>query len=403
MTGPLAGIRVLDFTWALAGPYGSMILTDMGAEVIKIEPVGIDEHTRGPGPYVDGVSTYFFSINRGKQSLTLDLKSQRGREIVYDLIGQVDVLTENFTPGTMDRLGLGYEELAKRNPPLIYASTSGFGQTGPYRDRGAVDVIIQGMGGLMSITGHPDGPVTRAGYSIADMAGGMYTALGVLGSLVERSTSGLGQRVDVAMLDAQVALLENAVVRHMATGEVPGPIGTRHPLVTPFQAFATLDGHLVIAGVKDWELFCAKIDRDDLITDDRFQTNADRTQNHGQLEPLLIEVFATRTTNAWIDELSAICLIGPVNTIPDLVQDPQIVSREMVVELPHPLHPAASLSVSNSPVKLSRTPVHAQGAAPRAGQHSLAILRQMLDLSEAEVHALVDDGVTSLDSAASDV
>jgi len=403
MTGPLAGIRVLDFTWALAGPYGSMILTDMGAEVIKIEPVGVDERTRGPGPYVDGVSTYFFSINRGKQSLTLDLESQRGREIVYDLIGQVDVLTENFTPGTMDRLGLGYDELAKRNPRLIYASTSGFGQTGPYRDRGAVDVIIQGMGGLMSITGHPDGPVTRAGYSIADMAGGMYTALGVLGSLVERSTSGLGQRVDVAMLDAQVALLENAVVRHLATGEVPGPIGTRHPLVTPFQAFATLDGHLVIAGVKDWELFCAKIDRDDLITDDRFQTNADRTQNHGQLEPLLIEVFATRTTTAWIEELTAICLIGPVNTIPDLVQDPQIVSREMVVQLPHPRDPAASLSVSNSPVKLSRTPVHAQGAAPRAGQHSLAILRQMLDLSEAEVHALVDDGVTSLDSAASDV
>ena len=240
-------------------------------------------------------------------------------------------------------------------------------------------------------------------YSIADMAGGMYTALGVLGSLVERSTSGLGQRVDVAMLDAQVALLENAVVRHLATGEVPGPIGTRHPLVTPFQAFATLDGHLVIAGVKDWELFCAKIDRDDLITDDRFQTNADRTQNHGQLEPLLIEVFATRTTTAWIEELTAICLIGPVNTIPDLVQDPQIVSREMVVQLPYPRDPAASLSVSNSPVKLSRTPVHAQGAAPRAGQHSLAILRQMLDLSEAEVHALVDDGVTSLDSAASDV
>ncbi|HJN93465.1 MAG TPA: CaiB/BaiF CoA-transferase family protein, partial [Dehalococcoidia bacterium] len=320
----------------------------------------------------------------------------------YRLIEQVDVLTENFTPGTMDRLGFGFDELATRNPRLVYASTSGFGQTGPYRDRGAVDVIVQGMGGLMSITGHPDGPVTRAGYSIADMAGGMYTAIGVLGALVERATSGLGQRVDVAMLDAQVALLENAVVRHLATGEVPGPIGTRHPLVTPFQAFATSDGHIVIASVKDWELFCAKIDRDDLITDDRFQSNADRTANHAQLEPILIEVFTTRTTEDWIEELSAICLIGPVNTIPDLVRDPQIVSREMVVELSHPQDPAASLSVSNSPVKLSRTPAHAQGPAPRAGQHSLTILREMLDLSEADVHALVDEGVTSLDSGSTE-
>ena len=395
--GPLADVKVLDFTWALAGPYGSMILTDLGAEVTKIEPAGIDEPQRGPGPFVDGFSTYFFSVNRGKRSLTLDLKSDEGREIVYRLIEQVDVLTENFSPGAMDRLGLGYDELAARNPRLIYASTSGFGHSGPYKNRGAVDVIIQGMGGLMSITGHPGGPLTRAGYSIGDMAGGMYTAIGVLAALHERHSSGFGQRVDVAMLDAQIALLENAIVRHTATGEVPGPIGTRHPLVTPFQAFTTSDGQIVLAGVKDWALFCARIDRDDLIDDPRFQKNADRTEHHAELEPILIDQFAQRPTLAWLEALSEVCLIGPLNTIPEVVRDPQIAARKMVVELPHPLD-GAPLSISNSPVKLSRTPAGARGRASRSGEHSLDILRSMLDMTEAEVDALVEQGVTSLDA-----
>ena len=300
----------------------------------------------------------------------------------------------------MDRLGLGYDELAARNPRLIYASTSGFGHTGPYKDRGAVDVIIQGMSGLMSITGHPGGPLTRAGYSIGDMAGGMYTAIGVLAALHDRESSGIGQRVDVAMLDAQIALLENAVVRHTATGAVPGPIGTRHPLVTPFQAFTTSDGQIVLAGVKDWALFCACVDRDDLIDDPRFQENADRTEHHAELEPILSELFAQRPTVEWLEALSEVCLIGPLNTVPEVVRDPQVAAREMVVELPHPLD-GAPLSISNSPVKLSRTPVGARGRASRSGEHSLDILRSRLNMSEAEVDALVEQGVPSLDAASS--
>ena len=267
MPGPLDGLRILDFTWALAGPYGSMILTDLGADVYKVEHVDTNERHRGAGPYVHGVSTYFFSVNRGKKSVTLDLKHPEAVKIIKDLIdpasGGIDVLSENFRPGAMARLGLGYEDLSAVNPRLIYASTSGFGHSGPYQHRPAVDVIVQGMGGVMSITGHPGGPPARPGYSIGDMAGGMYTAIGVLAALHERHSSGLGQHVDVAMLDAQVALLENAVVRAANTDEVPGPIGTRHPLVTPFQALPTVDGWMVIAGVKDWQLFCVKIERDD--------------------------------------------------------------------------------------------------------------------------------------------
>ncbi len=386
MPGPLSGIRVLDFTWHLAGPYGVMQLADLGAEVWKIEMVYADEQKRGAGPIVDGINTYFFSVNRGKHSLALDLRAPEVKEIVYKLVEQVDVLTENFVPGTMDRLGFGYDEMIKRNPRLVYASTSGFGQTGPYRERGAVDVIVQGMGGVISITGHPDGPPARPGYSIGDMAGGLFTAIGVLSALVERDRSGRGQHVDVSMLDAQVALLENAVVRYCATGEVPGRIGTRHPLTTPFQAFATKDGHIVIAGVKDWELFCAAIDRDELMLDERFTTNPLRTQNHAQLEPILNEVFATRTTAGWLETLSEICLIGPVNTIDQVVADPQVQARHMVVELP--TWQGGTMRVSGSPIKLSRTPGGPAEGADRPGGHTARILAEYAGLTEEEIRDL---------------
>ena len=216
MPGPLEGITILDFTWALAGPFGTMILCDLGADVWKIEPVGMTEAARGPGPMVDGVNTYFFSVNRGKQSIQVNLKSEEGRELVLSLAEKADVLTENFSPGTMASLGLDYETVFARNPRIIYASTSGFGQDGPYAARGAVDIIVQAVSGILSITGHPGGPPARPGYSIGDMAGGMFTAIGVLSAIVERERSGAGQRIDVSMLDAQVALLENAVVRQMA-------------------------------------------------------------------------------------------------------------------------------------------------------------------------------------------
>ena len=390
MPGPLAGITVLDFTWHLAGPYGVMVLADLGADVWKVELPYQTEDRRGPGPMVDGINTYFFSVNRGKKSIMLDLKAPEAIEVIRALVPQVDVLTENFSPGTMTDLGLDYAALSPLNPGLVYASTSGFGQTGPYRERGAVDVIVQGMGGVMSITGHPDGPPARPGYSVGDMAGGLFTAVGVLAALVERSRSGLGQYVDVAMLDCQVALMENAIVRYGATGEVPGPIGTRHPLTTPFQAFPASDGWFVIAGVKDWALFCATINRDDLIFDPRFATNPLRNQNHAALEPLLYETFRARTVAQWIETLHEVCLIGPLNTVDKVVADAQVQARGMIVDLP--TWNGGAMKVSGSPVKLSRTPAGPTSGSARPGAHTAEILRAA-GLSEARIHDLAAKGV----------
>ncbi len=393
MAGPLDGIRILDFTWALAGPFGTMALCDLGAEVWKVEVVGLTEPHRGAGPMVDGINTYYFSVNRGKKSILIDLKSAEGRELVLTLAEQADVLTENFSPGTMASLGLDYAAVSARNPRIVYASTSGFGQTGPYSSRGAVDVIVQGMSGVMSITGHPGNPPTRAGYSIGDMAGGMFTAIGVLSALVERSKSGKGQYVDVAMLDSQVALLENAVIRHLATGEEPGPIGSRHPLTTPFQAFPTSDGHLVIAGVKDWPLFCGLIDRDDLVADPRFENNGLRTKNHAELEPELNAVFRTKSTAEWVAILSPACLVAPLNTIATMTKDPQVLAREMIVELPS--WKGRTFRAVNSPIKLSRTPVHLTTGADRPGGHTRQILRDVLGIDDEQISALNAKGIVS--------
>jgi CoA:oxalate CoA-transferase len=249
------------------------------------------------------------------------------------------------------------------------------------------------MGGVMSITGHPDGPPARPGYSIGDMAGGLFTAVGVLAALVERSRSGLGQYVDVAMLDCQVALLENAIVRHCATGELPGPIGTRHPLTTPFQAFPAADGWFVIAGVKDWALFCARIERDDLIFDPRFATNPLRTQNHAELEPLLFETFRRRTVAAWLADLADVCLAGPLNNIAQVVEDPQITARAMVTELP--TWNGGNLKVAASPIKLSRTPAGPFAGAARPGQDTAAILEEHAGLTAAQIADLAARGITA--------
>ncbi|MEO8539303.1 MAG: CaiB/BaiF CoA-transferase family protein [bacterium] len=392
MPGPLSGIKVLDFTWALAGPYGTMILSDLGAEVWKIETIAQTERRRGSGPYVHDVSTYFFSVNRGKKSLMLDLKAPEATDIVHALVRQVDVLTENFSPGTMEKLGFGYEALAAVNPRLVYASTSGFGHTGPYRERGAVDAIVQGMGGVMSMTGHEGGPPARAGYSIGDMGAGMYTAIGVLSALVERATSGVGQHVDVAMLDSQVALMENALVRYTAAGEVQGPVGFRHPLSTPHQAFPVKDGWIVLANVKDhdWALFCATIGCDELATDERFTTNPVRTRNYAALEPILFEAFRKKTQAEWYDLLHEIALLGPVNRVDQVAADPQVAARNMLVDLP--TWTGGTMRVSNTPVKHSRTPGGAVRGASKPGEHSMEIL-EAAGFGAEELEHLLANGV----------
>ena len=395
MTGPLNGIKVLDFTWALAGPYGSMLLSDLGADVQKIEPLQQDERRRGMGPYVHDVSSYFFSVNRGKKSLLIDLKADGAQEIILALIRDSDVLTENFSPGTMDRLGFGYEALKEVNPGLVYASTSGFGHTGPYKDRGAVDIIAQAMGGLISTTGHEgDSLPSKAGYSIGDMASGMFTAIGVLSALVERSTSGLGQRVDVAMLDSQVALMENPIIRHLATGEIQGQMGLRHPLNTPHQLFPTNDGWIAVAGVKDsnWQLFLGILGLDEYISDERFVRGPLRTENYDVLEPILFAAFRRNSARFWIEHLEEYFLVGPVNTIEDVVNDPQVKFRNMIVSLP--TWTGGEIKVSNTPVKLSRTVGGAVRGASKPGEHTEELLKGV-GFSAEQIDEFVSRGVVA--------
>lgn len=389
MAGPLKGVRVLDMTWALAGPYCTMVLCDLGAEVIKVESPDGGDPSRKSLPFIEGVSSYFLSVNRGKKSVAVNLRHPQGKEIVLALANQSDVLVENFRPGVMDRLGLGYGALRETNPRIIYAACSGFGQKGPYAHRPAYDVVVQGMGGALSITGEAGGPPVRVGFSIGDIGGGIFTALGVLAALHERESSGQGQMVDISMLDGQIALLENAFARFFATGEVPQRIGTRHPLRTPFQAFPTQDGHIVLAAGEErfWQRLCQVINRPDLLGDERFKDNPSRTRNHDQLEPILKEITQTKKTAEWValmDKSDIPC--GPVNSIDQVVNDPHTAAREMITEVEH--SKAGRLKVINSPLKLSRTPVKIERACPELGEHTEEVLQNLLGFSQEKITEL---------------
>ena len=397
MAKPLAGVVVLDLTWVLSGPYASMVLSDLGADVIKVERPPFGDVARTSGPYLNGWSGYFFSINRGKRSIAIDLARDEGRELLLALAEKADVVMENFTPGVMDRLGIGYEALRARNPRLVFASTSGFGQTGPYRERPAVDVIVQGMGGVMSITGEPGGGPVRPGVSYGDIVAGLYTAIGVLAALHERERDGEGQAVDVSMLDAQVSVLENAIMRYFVTGEAPKPLGTRHPSATPFQAFPAADGWLVLAIAfreEQWAMLCAQLDLPELIDDPRFNTGPKRTANHAELEPLLVAAFRARPRGHWLAELGEAGIpCGPLNTIADVVADPQVRHRGMIREVAHPV--AGTLPVADTPVRLSRSETGIGGPPPSMGEHTAEVLRELLGMAEAEVEALAADGVVA--------
>ena len=392
MAGPLENVRVLDMTWALAGPFCAMLLADLGAEVIKVENPEGGDTSRKNFPFVKEVSSYFLSVNRGKKSVTVNLQHPRGKEIVLSLAKKSDVLVENFRPGVMDRLGLGYAAVREVNPRIIYASCSGFGRTSPYAHRPAYDVIVQGMGGTLSITGEEGGGPVRVGFSIGDIGGGIFTALGILSALNEREKSGLGQMVDVAMLDCQMALLENAFTRFFATGEVPERIGTRHPVLTPFQALPTRDGYIVVAVARQdwWEKFCNLINRSDLISDERFKTNPDRTKNHKDLEAILKGITRTRTTSEWVADMEkADIACGPVNTVPQVASDPHTLAREMIAQVKHTQ--AGMLRVVNSPIKLSRTPVNLERASPVLGEHTEEVFGNLLGLSREDLAKLKEE------------
>ena len=396
MPGPLKGVKILDLSWVLSGPLATMVLGDLGAEVIKLERPEVGDLARGNGPFIDGESSYFLSLNRGKKSLTIDLQTSRGKQLFLELTKTVDAVVENFVPGTMKRLGLDYEAVEKENPGIIYASISGFGQTGPFAQTRALDVIIQAMGGIMSITGESDGPPLRPGASLGDITAGLFAAIGIVSALFERQQSGRGQMLDISMLDCQVAILENAFSRFFATGEVPARLGTKHPVFTPFQAFESRDGYIVIAmvgGVRNqWPLFCAIIGRLDLMDDDRYQTGELRTQHYDELEPILNEIMKTKTTEQWIKELTGIGIpCGPINNIEQVASHPQVRAREMIVEVPHPK--LGSVKLINSPIKLSRTPANVDRIASGLGQDTRDLLAGLLKMNESEIDKLAEDKV----------
>jgi CoA:oxalate CoA-transferase len=355
--GPLDGLFVLDLTRVLAGPYCTLVLQDLGATVVKVETPNGGDDARHYGPFVNGKSAYFMSLNRGKRSIALDLKVPADRSVFERLVARADVLVENYRPGTMDKLGYGWAALKAMNRRLIYAAVSGFGQTGPYRNRAAYDMVVQAMGGVMSLTGHDDGRPTRVGTSIGDITAGLFGTIGILAALEHRHRSGEGTMVDVAMLDCQIAILENAIARYVATGRVPGPMGARHPSITPFEALRAADGHLVIAAGND-QLFArlaAALGKPALASDPRFATNDARTNNHGALKAELEELLAAQATAQWLavlDKAGVPC--GPINTVADALADPQIVARNMVVSADDPV--AGTLRMAGNPIKLSGFP-----------------------------------------------
>lgn len=374
--GPLEGVTVIDVTRVLAGPYASMVLSDLGATVIKVEAPGSGDDSRGFGPVVGGTSTYFASVNRGKKSIALDLKAPDDRAILMDLLATADVLLENFRPGVMEKLGLSWEELAPKFPQLIYGSVSGFGQTGPYRDRAAYDIVVQAMGGMMSVTGPEDGPPARVGTSIGDVGAGAFLALGVTSALYARSRSGKGRRIDISMLDCQVALLENAVTRYGATGELPRPMGSKHPLIAPFQAFRTADDWLVIAAGNDrlFARFTTAIGRAELAQNPLFLRRTDRQRHHQALEIEIELTLATRSRDEWLSLLQAEGIpCGPIRNVADLMEDPQLAARQMICETRDSA--GQRFQVVGNPVKISGyDDPPERGAVPDLDQHRDEIL-----------------------------
>ncbi|MCY3762465.1 MAG: CaiB/BaiF CoA-transferase family protein [Gemmatimonadetes bacterium] len=394
--GLLQGVRVLDLTRVLAGPFASMILADFGAEVVKVElPVGGDE-ARGFGPFVNGESAYFASVNRGKKSVAVDLRNERGQELARALAGRCHLLLENFRPGSMARFGLDYESLHAEHPRLVYASISGFGQTGPYAGRPAYDVIIQAMSGIASITGIEGQPPVRVGSSIADLSAALYGVIGMVAALARARETGMGQHLDVSMLDCQIALLENAVARYDVTGEVPAPLGSRHPAITPFQFFRAADGYLVIAAGNNrlWRSLCETVGTPELCEDQRFATNELRTRNHAEMEKLLAAPLARRPVEEWCDLLGQAGVpCGPIHDIGEVVADPHVAARGAIRRQEVPAA-RSSIAVPASPLRFSQAGcVLEPRPAPDLGQHTDEILGELAGVSRDELDRLRSEGV----------
>jgi crotonobetainyl-CoA:carnitine CoA-transferase CaiB-like acyl-CoA transferase len=391
----LNGLRIVDFSRVVAGPYSSMVLGDMGADVIKIERPGKGDDSRGWGPpFIGEVSSYFLGLNRNKKSVAIDLSTDEGAEIARSLVAKADVVIESFRPGVMDRLGLGYERLLETNPGLIYCAISAFGQDGPYSDRPGYDLMISALGGLMSVTGTPNGEPVKVGVAMIDVATGLHAANGVLAALIHRNRTGEGQRVDVSLLSTELAVLINVASQYLIGGSVAEPQGSAHANVVPYQAFPTVDGHVLLGSPNDklFQNVSDALGHPEWKSDPRFLTNDARVENRGILIPMIDAVTSTRTTEHWVKTLADTgAPVAPINRIDAVFDDPQVRHLAQVSTVDHPIYGA--YPVVTSALRMSATPPVVGNAAPRLGQDTVAVLSEELGLSTERVNALIADGI----------
>jgi len=378
MNGPLKDLLVVDLTRVLVGPYCTMILSDLGARVIKIEAPEIGDDSRGFGPFIEDYSAYFMSLNRGKESIALNLKNEDDKKIFEKILAKADILVENFKPGTLEKWGFGWNEVSKKYPKLIYASASGFGQTGPLKELPAYDMVVQGMGGLMSVTGHPNSEPTRVGTSIGDITAGLFTAIGINAALYDRQKTGKGTFIDVSMLDCQIAILENAIARYLSKNEIPEPMGSRHPSIAPFEAFKTKDSFLIIAAGNDklFKSLCEVLEIPSIATDEMYKTNSLRSQNIDKLKIIIEDKLKHKNTDEWIKVMENLKIpCGPIFNIKQAVENPQIKERNMIVKSFH--KKIGEFKSAGNPIKMSTyKDEKTRGDIPDLDEHRDKILKE---------------------------
>ena len=378
MDGPLKNLIVLDLTRVLVGPYCTMILSDLGARIIKVEAPEVGDDSRKFGPFIEDYSAYFMSLNRGKESIALNLKNTDDKKIFDKILAKADILVENFKPGTLERWGYGWADVSKKYPKLIYASASGFGQTGPLKELPAYDMVVQGMGGLMSVTGHPNSEPTRVGTSIGDITAGLFTAIGINAALYDRQKTGKGMFIDISMLDCQIAILENAIARYLSKNEIPKPMGSRHPSIAPFEAFKTKDSHIIIAAGNEklFEKLCSVLNISKISSDIRFNTNSLRSKNMEELKKILENKLLEKNTNEWVNEMEKEKIpCGPIYNIKEAVENPQIESRNMIVKAFHKV--IGDFKLAGNPIKMSTyKDEKTRGDIPDLDEHREKILKE---------------------------
>ena len=378
MDGPLKNLLVLDLTRVLVGPYCTMMLSDLGARVIKVEAPEVGDDSRNFGPFIDDYSAYFMSLNRGKESIALNLKNIDDKTIFEKILAKADILVENFKPGTLEKWGYGWKDVCEKYPKLIYASASGFGQTGPLKELPAYDMVVQGMGGLMSVTGQPNSEPTRVGTSIGDITAGLFTTIGINAALYDREKTGKGTFIDVSMLDCQIAILENAIARYLSKNEIPKPMGSRHPSIAPFEAFKTKDSHIIIAAGNDklFEKLCNVLQIPNIFKDEKFNTNSSRSKNMDELKEILEAKLSSKITTDWVNQMEKERIpCGPIYNIKEAVENPQIESRNMIVKAYHKV--IGEFKLAGNPIKMSSyKDEKTRGNIPDLDEHREKILKE---------------------------